>query len=644
VSREDRDIRLKTVGVLIIISLFTILFIYQQARINALEEELTALKNVATVPRYVGNPFGTELWPGQLQAENITGMHWYSYNPSTGQLVNRTDWILSLLADRNLNLNGYSAYGASWVNASRLLASQQFWLGSNNRTDVLAYPEQSASYIIFKDGSVIKAKNCAAGKVEFSGTDAATVINSAIAAGKMIFIKAGTYDVSTWILPGSSTSVFGEGDATILRYANGANLQALFEVYGKTDVRIENLKIDGNRAQQSSGYGWGIEFDGATRCSVKGVYLYDMRGAAIQIGGQSSEIEVSGCKIESPYGISIANRSTRITVANNLIDSLGLGGECISLDDANHECVITGNVVLRSTSDGILIQAGTNGASRRNVVANNYVANCSGAGIRVVSSDYADVKGNVLYANAYGISLDGAFLCNFEGNIIIDSHTATNEGEGFHVVNGAHDNVIQGNIVRGGDRQAMIFYGAGDRNSILNNRLIDNGRHGIFVGGPGSFNHYLISGNMVSGAPSGYSGIYLGDDTNNALITGNKCTGNARYGIEIGNTACDNNVIEHNDLRGNTLGALLNGGTGTIIIDNPGYNPQAASTPSVPASPATFGPYAYPMMVVVYGGTVTDITVRGLSTGLTSGTFYLYPGDTIVITYTATPTVKLYPQ
>ncbi len=53
-------------------------------------------KNQTTKPqrRYTGNPFGTELWPGQIQSENITGMHWYSYYE--GALLNCTDNVLGL--------------------------------------------------------------------------------------------------------------------------------------------------------------------------------------------------------------------------------------------------------------------------------------------------------------------------------------------------------------------------------------------------------------------------------------------------------------------------------------------------------------------------------------------------------------------
>jgi len=58
-----------------------------------LQEELESQLN-SSGPRYTGNPFATELWPGQLQSENITGMHWYSYYG--GELVNVTDNVLGL--------------------------------------------------------------------------------------------------------------------------------------------------------------------------------------------------------------------------------------------------------------------------------------------------------------------------------------------------------------------------------------------------------------------------------------------------------------------------------------------------------------------------------------------------------------------
>jgi hypothetical protein len=105
--------------------------------------------------------------------------------------------------------------------------------------------------------------------------------------------------------------------------------------------------------------------------------------------------------------------------------------------------------------------------------------------------------------------------------------------------------------------------------------------------------------------------------------------------------------IQGNDFRGPftvSVFSFYGAVTNLKVLNNPGYNPQSASTPTVPPSPATFGPYPYPVTIIVYGGTVSDISIRGLSTGLTSGTFYLYPGDTLTITYSVAPTVKIYPQ
>lgn len=66
-----------------------------QQQLSELSDNYSQLQNQITQGlRYTGNPFTTELWPGQLQSENITGMHWYSWN-GTG-LQNCTDNVLGV--------------------------------------------------------------------------------------------------------------------------------------------------------------------------------------------------------------------------------------------------------------------------------------------------------------------------------------------------------------------------------------------------------------------------------------------------------------------------------------------------------------------------------------------------------------------
>jgi len=48
------------------------------------------------------------------------------------------------------------------------------------------------------------------------------------------------------------------------------------------------------------------------------------------------------------------------------------------------------------------------------------------------------------------------------------------------------------------------------------------------------------------------------------------------------------------------------------------------------------------MTIIEYGGTVSDIALDGVSTGQTTGTFVLAPGEVIVLTYSAAPSWKWY--
>jgi len=84
-----------------------------------------------------------------------------------------------------------------------------------------------------------------------------------------------------------------------------------------------------------------------------------------------------------------------------------------------------------------------------------------------------------------------------------------------------------------------------------------------------------------------------------------------------------------------------NGG-GLVVRDVAGYNPvTATATPAVPASGvARYNNYPVNVRVFVTGGTVTDIAISGISTGMTSGSFELYPGESMTITYSSAPTWK----
>jgi cell division protein YceG involved in septum cleavage len=57
--------------------------------------------------------------------------------------------------------------------------------------------DSTYDYVIFPDSDVYKAKNQASGAVDFTSADAAEVMNGAIAKGKTVYIKAGSYEISS---------------------------------------------------------------------------------------------------------------------------------------------------------------------------------------------------------------------------------------------------------------------------------------------------------------------------------------------------------------------------------------------------------------------------------------------------------------
>ena len=78
----------------------------------------------------------------------------------------------------------------------------------------------------------------------------------------------------------------------------------------------------------------------------------------------------------------------------------------------------------------------------------------------------------------------------------------------------------------------------------------------------------------------------------------------------------------------------VHGDTGLTTVINP----------PVPASDVRFTNPGNDAVVCVSGGSVDEITVNGVTTGLTSGTFYVCQDGTIKIKYSSAPSWVWYPS
>jgi hypothetical protein len=122
--------------------------------------------------------------------------------------------------------------------------------------EVPPYYKLAPSFTIYRKDTTVYAMD-GDGNTPYSGSDASTVIQSAINAltnGGEIFIKRGQYDVSSMItVTNDNVKIRGEGDSTILRIPNGRVSASNPHVFYVTANNFEicHLTIDGNVANQT---------------------------------------------------------------------------------------------------------------------------------------------------------------------------------------------------------------------------------------------------------------------------------------------------------------------------------------------------------------------------------------------------------
>jgi len=125
------------------------------------------------------------------------------------------------------------------------------------------YPGAS-DYIIWREGSNYFAKN-KYGEIEYSGTNASQVINSAASNGGKIFLCKGTFLLDAPILLPSYTILEGSGFSTVLK-RNADNVAIIRNkdppsdpygvAYTNQEIIIRDLKIDGGNASGYSADEW----------------------------------------------------------------------------------------------------------------------------------------------------------------------------------------------------------------------------------------------------------------------------------------------------------------------------------------------------------------------------------------------------
>jgi hypothetical protein len=461
--------------------------------------------------------------------------------------------------------------------------------------------QTEASYIIFTDGTKVYARNGKTGAIDYSGTDATTVIQSAINAlsSGVVFIKDGLYIITASIIPKSHVYLVGESWNTILKLKDNATEDATHSnvIYSNDEVEdivIRNLQIDGNKANQTfttSAHTWnGIYFRNQARhVYIDHCYVHDCRICGIMIrattGKESYDNWVMNSRVMNNawndvnfYAYGTGAKHYGGGIVNNFLGG-DTGDMAISLYNAGsgvadvvYDILIQGNIIYPLT--------GSQGS------AQNPQAHF---GIQLeVGSTRCKVYDNIILGAAIGIITHGSGTGKHEicGNTIYVKDLVLGTGSGFPIGINLLD---PGNVIRG--------------NKIYIPATVTQNAQGIRTDINGGYN--VIEYN------------YVYDLGSSGTTTG------------LRNYQGNYNVWRYNVVKGCDTPANLAGATGTIIEGNIFNDKPCEASGSATISSGT-------SVVVTHGlaGTPTVVTVTPRSTGY--GTFAVTARNSTTFTITVT--------
>lgn len=412
-------------------------------------------------------------------------------------------------------------------------------LGSTSiEDDVLTYPQQPASYIIWKSGSTYYAKSGTDGSIYISGSNAATVIQATISAlssnGGVIFIKKGTYSITSSLTMEHGVQIIGEGHATVLSLDSDVTLFTC----NKDDNVFADFKIDENNRDQCL---FNYKSTGTYYRNIfQNIYVVEAGPSALifYLRNQRDSV-VEHCWIEGGLDAITLHRSEHTTIRENYIYNTSDEGIASgSLSEYNR---IIGNRIESTGGNGIEVSGGIG----YHYVADNTILNCAGNGI-LVSDVGIRIIGNHINGSSGGPGI-GAM-----GNrtIIENNEVFLTSGYSGITHEGGNDGLISNNIVYRSDKHGIYIH-TSENITIHDNILIENSQ---------------VSAGSYDGIRIGTSTI--GIRVKNNVAYDSQAIKTQNYGVQ--EAGGDYNTIIGNDVRFN-LNNIIKVGSNTETKGNQGY-------------------------------------------------------------------------
>jgi parallel beta-helix repeat protein len=375
-----------------------------------------------------------------------------------------------------------------------------------------------------------------------TGTNDQTTINTALtaAAGGRVYMAEGTYTISATISIPNNTTLAGAGTGTLITIPNSfnANINAITNTTtggNGTGITIQDLRLDGNKANQTAGNINGIYLNGVGSgtgsaaiqgAKVTNIRANNWRGYGFYLNSSSNNTLIGNTAQGNSEGFYLYTSSNNNTLTGNTAQGNGYGFDLYSSSNNT----LTGNTAQGNTyAYGFYLNSSSNNTLTGNTAQGN------SEGFDLSYSSYNTLTGNTTQGNGYGFRLDHSLYNTFAGN---NSY---------------------------GDTTGSYFY-VSSYNTIIGNN-IKNSQHGWLL--TSSSNNNTLIGNTAQGNSEGF---YLYTSSNNNTLTGNTAQGNTNYGFYLDSSS--NNTITGNNVS-NTGGNTANNG---IYLSSAGSNTVVGNT------------------------------------------------------------------
>jgi len=301
--------------------------------------------------------------------------------------------------------------------------------------------------------------------VNASTTSAQTAINNALTAigtnGGTVYLMEGTYIIDGSISIPNNVTLTGAGSGTVIKLKNGINADfnaiVATDVSTATGIVVSNLRIDGNRTNQTTATQIGIYFQDVGAGSGSGArqgakitdfWISNFQSYGIMLkgtsAGNSNNTVISNGHLTNDYMGMYLKTSTNITVSDNVIQGAGSRG---IYGEALGRSTIVNNVFDANIS-GITL----GGSSTVITVTGNEFSGSSNAGVDLNSVSASTVTGNT-FVNNGGSTTNEAILveASASGNSVtnntITDNTYTSNNYAIDIASGATATYLAGNTL-----------------------------------------------------------------------------------------------------------------------------------------------------------------------------------------------------